>query len=349
MNFVLETKKNGPPRNNDSRNERSVKFSGENREERNNRRNRDDKPFNGAVDSGSNRFNRDDRPPRRNDNRTPGENDLNEAGQRGGRGGGGAGGRGDSIRPRQPRGDGPRRNFENRGNKREFDRQSGSDKTGIKSIDKRDGAGAHNWGTHKDDIDEISKTNDIDLSWDNEKSDTGNNATTDQLKDDTATAPVNDGDAPASAADAPAVPVAPEEEVRELTLDEWKAQRAAGRQKPQYNLRKAGEGEDLTQWKKMYALNKKKEKEEDDETDEEEYDVSAEYPQRVGRQKHVLDIEVRFSDSRRGGMPGGRSRGGPRGGRGGGDRGDRPDRGAPAGKERKPFRNNDEQVSKIFT
>ena len=45
-----------------------------------------------------------------------------------------------------------------------------------------------------------------------------------------------------------------------------------------------------------------------------EYDVS-EYPQRVGRQKHLLDIDIHFADSRRGTR--GRGRGGPRGGRGG--------------------------------
>jgi plasminogen activator inhibitor 1 RNA-binding protein len=49
-------------------------------------------------------------------------------------------------------------------------------------------------------------------------------------------------------------------------LDEYKALKG-NRQKPTYNLRKAGEGEDLTQWKKMYAL-KKKEGEEDDEEEE---------------------------------------------------------------------------------
>ena len=57
-----------------------------------------------------------------------------------------------------------------------------------------------------------------------------------------------------------------QEEPRELTLDEYKALKG-NRQKPQYNLRKAGEGEDLTQWKKMYAL-KKKEGEEDDDDEE---------------------------------------------------------------------------------
>lgn len=53
-----------------------------------------------------------------------------------------------------------------------------------------------------------------------------------------------------------------EEEPKELTLDEWKAQRA-GRQKPQFNIRKAGEGEDPSQWKKMYELNKKKDGDEE--------------------------------------------------------------------------------------
>jgi len=57
-----------------------------------------------------------------------------------------------------------------------------------------------------------------------------------------------------------------QEEPRELTLDEYKALKG-NRQKPTYNLRKAGEGEDLTQWKKMYAL-KKKEGEEEEEDEE---------------------------------------------------------------------------------
>lgn len=71
------------------------------------------------------------------------------------------------------------------------------------------------------------------------------------------------GEAPATAAPEPkegepeAEQAPVEEEPKELTLDEWKAQRA-GRQKPQFNIRKAGEGEDPSQWKKMYELNKKK-------------------------------------------------------------------------------------------
>lgn len=53
------------------------------------------------------------------------------------------------------------------------------------------------------------------------------------------------------------------------------------------------------------------------ESEEEEYDA-AEYPQRVGRQKHLLDIDIQFNDTRRPG--GGRGRGqrsAPRGNRGG--------------------------------
>lgn len=45
-----------------------------------------------------------------------------------------------------------------------------------------------------------------------------------------------------------------------MTLDEWKKLQGE-RQKPQYNLRKAGEGEDLTQWKNMRELQKEKEPE----------------------------------------------------------------------------------------
>lgn len=51
------------------------------------------------------------------------------------------------------------------------------------------------------------------------------------------------------------------EEVKEvMTLDEWKKMRGE-REKPQYNLRKAGEGEDLSQWKNMRELQKEKETE----------------------------------------------------------------------------------------
>ncbi|KYN20451.1 Plasminogen activator inhibitor 1 RNA-binding protein [Trachymyrmex cornetzi] len=170
--------------------------------------------------------------------------------------------------------------------------------SGIKPVDKKDGAGSHNWGTHNDEIEE--SLNQDSQDWANDKPDSDPQAPTEVKNGETTT-------------DATVEEKPVEEETRELTLDEWKALRN-NRAKPQYNLRKAGEGEDLSRWKKMYALERKKEGNEEEEDEEEEYDAAAEYPQRVGRQKRVLGIEIQFSDSRRG--SGGRGRGG----RGRGDR-----------------------------
>lgn len=171
-----------------------------------------------------------------------------------------------------------------RAGKREFDRQSGSDRTGVKSVDKRNGAGAHNWGSVKQDID-------MNLEGLAKEQQPNANQTT----EDEQTAP------------------AKEESIVEpkvLTLDEWKAQQELKRTaKPQYNIRKAGEGEEISpQWEKMVALKKASKK-----TDEEEfeYDPSL-YPQRVGRLQRIVDIQFNFNDGRRGGGagagPGGRFR-----------------------------------------
>jgi len=100
-----------------------------------------------------------------------------------------------------------------------------------------------------------------------------------------------------------------------LTLDEWRALRGE-RKKPEFNIRKPGEGEDNSQWKKTFVLDKKKPEDEDE---EEIIDVSADYPQRAGRQK-FLDIDIRFADSRRGDSQRGGGRG--RGGRGRGSDGE---------------------------
>ncbi|XP_055922271.1 plasminogen activator inhibitor 1 RNA-binding protein-like isoform X2 [Eupeodes corollae] len=264
---------NGPASQN--RNSTSKAQNGETREQRNNRRNR--------------------------------ENGI--PGSMGGSGGGGSGGMGEynndsqqRIRQNNQRFNGPPRNRNGadggnaRGGKREFDRQSGSDKTGVKAVDKRDGAGAHNWGSVKQDIEDINKSNDEAGLTDKEES--GNDQTATEQN------------------------ASIEEETKELTLDEWKAQRQQ-RAKPQFNIRKAGEGEDVTQWKKMIALNNKKK--EGDSEEELEYDPSM-YPQRVGRLQRVLDIQFHFNDGRRGGGGMGRGRG----------RGSRPTGGAerPIGGER---------------
>ncbi|XP_044590464.1 plasminogen activator inhibitor 1 RNA-binding protein-like isoform X2 [Cotesia glomerata] len=291
--------------------DRNVKFSGESREDHNNRRNREDgdRPPRAQGEyrrgpSGEGRENREFR----GSNDGPRGDFSERRSARGGPRGGGAGERG--LGPRGGRGGsrGHRSGFDNRG-KREFDRQSGSDRThaysGVKPVDKKDGAGSHNWGSHNDDIAEtLNQENNED--WSNLDKPEEVPTTSTETKDST--------EAPASAGDASAEEKPAEEETKELTYDEWKALRG-NRAKPTYNLRKAGEGEDLTRWKKMYALEKKKEGAEEEDDEEEEYDAAAEYPQRVGRQKRVYEIEIQFSDSRRGA--------GGRGGRGGRGRGDR--------------------------
>lgn len=165
------------------------------------------------------------------------------------------------------------------GRKRERDRQSGSDKTGVKSVDKRDGAGAHNWGSHKQDIDDINKP-----PTDDENKEGGEEV----VEESAAPAPVD-------------------EEPKEMTLDEWKAQRKL--LQPQYNLRKAGEGEDNAQWDKMKRLDKKSGDGEVGRKDD-----SGIAKKDDGKKKKVLEIEFNFNDGRRGGLgrrtgPG--TRGGP--------------------------------------
>ncbi|XP_055613179.1 plasminogen activator inhibitor 1 RNA-binding protein-like [Uranotaenia lowii] len=182
-------------------------------------------------------------------------------------------------------------NFEGRGGKREFDRQSGSNKTGVKAVEKREGTGSHNWGSAKADAKEYNNLqDDYHHTQDSEEDKTN---ILDQSKEDASTDPT-------------ANKTSVEEELKEMTLDEWKAQIAATRTKPQYNLRKAGEGEDATQWEKMVALDKKNA----DIEIKEENEI-----QKIGKQRQVLEIEFHFNDGRRGGLMG-RSRG--RGGKGGG-------------------------------
>ncbi|XP_055639826.1 plasminogen activator inhibitor 1 RNA-binding protein-like [Toxorhynchites rutilus septentrionalis] len=171
---------------------------------------------------------------------------------------------------------GNNKRFETRG-KREFDRQSGSNKTGVKAVEKRDGTGSHNWGSVKIDAKDYNNLQADYLSPENDD-DKGN--ISDQTKEEQE---VNDNK------------IIIEDELKEMTLDEWKAQIAAARSKPQYNLRKAGEGEDATQWDKMVALDKKKANtsaEEENET------------QKTAKQKQVLEIEFHFNDGRRGGLMG---------------------------------------------
>lgn len=201
------------------------------------------------------------------------------------------------FRDREYKGPPKIRNGEKFG-KREFDRQSGSDKTGIKAVDKRDGGGAHNWGSAKQDIDDMNKTGEAPPA--NDKEDSSNEQSGDPVAN------------------------TEEDESKQMTLDEWKALRDQ-RAKPNYNLRKAGEGVDNSEWKKMVVLSKKRDMDSEDDL---EYDPSM-YPQRVGRLQRIVDIQFNFNDNRRGGFRKGGPRGLPRGGF-------RPENGPTNGYERNP-------------
>lgn len=116
---------------------------------------------------------REDRPPRRS-GAPGGDRGGFRDGERGGdRGGFRDGGRdvrrefgGRDADREGGREGGGRRTYEGRG-KREFDRQSGSDKTGVKAVDKREGNGPHNWGSVKQDIEDVNNTK---LDYDADKS-----------------------------------------------------------------------------------------------------------------------------------------------------------------------------------
>merc|ERR1712183_1258823 len=169
-----------------------------------------------------------------------------------------------------------------RGGKRDFDRKSGDDKTGVKPVDKKDGSGSHNWGTFEDEIKAEDDKANVSASDMNESP--AENPEQDPVKKTT------EGEVTTSDAEAEAKKAAEEEEAKTMTLDEWKAQQAgANKDQPKFNLRKAGEGSDLDpKWKKTYAYKKEKETHEDDDEDEHEL-----YPQRANRKK-ILDIEFSF-------------------------------------------------------
>jgi len=270
-----------------------------NREDRNNRRNKPDDE-NPSVPA-----------PFGHDAQPRGEGEVRRGGRGGGRGGRGGGERGFGGDRGGERGFGGGDRGDRRGPRprRDFDRKSGDDRTGVKSVDKREGGGSHNWGTFEDEIKaEEDKAN----------------TSTDEVVAEAAPAGETGDAAPTEEEPKPE-----SDEPKVMTLDEYKKQLAAERSGPKFNLRKAGEGSEIDpKWKKTYAYKKEKETHEDDEDEEHEL-----YPQRVNRQKRLMDIEINFADASRGGPAGGRGgRGGPRGGRGdrrggGGDRGDRGDRG----------------------
>ncbi|GAB6028762.1 hypothetical protein CHUAL_014143 [Chamberlinius hualienensis] len=279
--------------------------------EQKNRRNREDNRPERGPPSGEFRerggFDRNsqwdgERNDRGGENKEPRSGDASEPR----RGRGGFGGTRGGFRGRG-RGRGGGGGYDSRG-KREFERLSGSDKSGVKPVDKREGAGSHNWGTIRDEIDHINNTATL-------SDEAGEWA--DKPEEPVEVQSEKEGEQPIPAAEDEAgeKPLI-DEAAKQMTLDEWKKEQEKNRAVPQFNIRKPGEGEDNSQWKKTYVLKKKdvdSDSEELDEDDDEEYG-------RRGRAKHVVhDIEINYVDSRRG--RGGRGRGTRGGPRGGGGRG----------------------------
>ena len=155
-------------------------------------------------------------------------------GRRGGFRGGRGGGRGGS------RTDGPGR--------KTGDRHSGSNRTGVKATDKRDGSGAHNWGRAEDFPGEDENAAPAEQSENNE-----NAQPAETSEEHVEAAPVDD-------------------EPPTKTLEDFKREREEKRLATNFNTRKAGEGEDKTKWKKTYVLQKKP-AEDDDEVEYEEIEV----------------------------------------------------------------------------
>ncbi|XP_030245064.1 plasminogen activator inhibitor 1 RNA-binding protein-like [Drosophila navojoa] len=169
--------------------------------------------------------------------------------------------------------------------KSKFDRRSGSDKTGIKAVVKRNGGGAHNWGSVIKDIEEQSiamKNPNILL----DKDDSFNEQQQQQQSSSQLQSPQQAGDNSNE-----------EDTTKYITVEEWRAM-CVERTKPTYNIRKPGEGEVAKpDWQKMIVLPKKKPAKSDSDMTV-EYEATT-YPQRAGRLRRIMNIEFKFKDDRR--------------------------------------------------
>ncbi|XP_038572279.1 SERPINE1 mRNA binding protein 1a isoform X3 [Micropterus salmoides] len=203
--------------------------------------------------------------------------------------GGGRGGRGG-----RGRGMGRTDGFDSRG-KREFDRHSGSDRT-MKGEEKRGGSGSHNWGTVKDELNELDQSN---VTEENPEGEEHPPADSENKRENE-------------------VEEVKDEGPKEMTLDEWKAMQDKERAKVEFNIRKANEG---AEWNKAFVvLHKSKAEDKKSEVIDPEVDESKledEHHFRKPANDITSQLEINFGDL---GRPG-RGRGGPRGGRGGRGRG----------------------------
>lgn len=188
------------------------------------------------------------------------------------------------------RGEGMGRGVSRRGR---FDRQSGSDRTGVKPHEKRQGAGKGNWGTIADELTGETEQLNVSVEGDEKK---------------TAVEPKK-----AEVVEEVARPPQPEDNT--MTLAQWKAQKQ-GQAAAEFNVRK------VHMQRSMKEIHTKL----DDHLDEEVVIVEKRAPK-----KQMVNIDINFTkahnDGERGGFRGGRgARGAPFGARN-----DRPARGDFAG------------------
>ncbi|KAK2872621.1 hypothetical protein QQF64_017754 [Cirrhinus molitorella] len=172
--------------------------------------------------------------------------------------------------------------FDQRG-KREFERHSGSDRTSVRSEEKRSGSGSRNWGSMRDHMSEIE---------------VGSPGEEVVESEETQEAVETDGE------NRPSEPEEVIEVALEMTLDEWKALQEQSRPKVELNIRKA----DTSVPSKAVVIHKSKFLQKHDDLDEE--DVVFRRP----ANDITCQLEINFGSLAR------PSRGG-RGGRGGRGRG----------------------------
>ncbi|XP_067947972.1 SERPINE1 mRNA-binding protein 1-like [Watersipora subatra] len=197
------------------------------------------------------------------------------------------------------RGRGMRGGFGGNRGRREYERHSGSDKTGVKAVEKKDGSGSHNWG------DEISSQLEQSTLEDGQTEQTTESTAEEAAEKES---PIKEEVPEGEMADQTA-----DSETKTMTYEEYLAKNA--RAKPVFqNTRKANEGVDTKQWRKTVALEKKVKGDHSDD----EYELYDEEMEDVTKSTlEKLNIQITFGDRRgRGGR--GRGSGGSRG-RGGYD------------------------------
>jgi plasminogen activator inhibitor 1 RNA-binding protein len=174
--------------------------------------------------------------------------------------------------PRAPRFNDEQSDNSNRQGGRLYERHSGSDKTGVKPIDKRDGSGAHNWGGHEDAI-EVGLSivqDDVNATTAEAPAEAGV-----QLTEDTAenVAPVDEGD-------------------QQMTLKEYFTQlQAQRRDVPIVSKPKRAANEGKNPFENMRVYRKLNAEDYDEESDDEDSDA-----RRSGHHnQQLISFDLRFS------------------------------------------------------